>query len=121
MKFIHSYLNEGFVLNTTPSGFIGLFRKENNTELFHGVLLLKEFKQLFYLKEDEIKTIVQEWACKIIPDVSLEEYWKFKNLFLNGIMSSLISQELVSIQPMDGPRGELFYLDYVYSGTTAIH
>ena len=34
--------------------------------------------------------------------------------YATGVTHTFISQDLVPIQPMDGPRGELFYLDFQY-------
>ncbi len=42
-----------------------------------------------------------------------EEY--FSSISFVRRVSGLISNELVSVQPMSGPTGKLFYLDYNYS------
>jgi hypothetical protein len=38
--------------------------------------------------------------------------------FASGVTMNTIAQDLVPVQPMGAPRGELFYMDFVYSGCT---
>lgn len=38
-------------------------------------------------------------------------------LSISQIISTTISQDLVSVQPLPGPTGQFFYLDYVYDNT----
>jgi hypothetical protein len=38
--------------------------------------------------------------------------------FASGVTMNTIAQDLVAVQPMGAPRGELFYMDFVYTGAT---
>jgi hypothetical protein len=45
-------------------------------------------------------------------------YKPFNMPFVSGVTASLISADLVPVQPIAAPRGELYYIDFVYTGST---
>ena len=66
--------------------------------------------------------------CKIVKVEDLIKDWENKqelNFFWESFLSSpitfqptLLSQEIVAVQPMPEPQGTLFYLDYRYDNAT---
>ena len=59
--------------------------------------------------------MVLSWAIKIKEDVNLDRYWEYIQSLLpiaKQIVGQTIGLNLVAVQPMDGPRGELVYMDY---------
>lgn len=59
-------------------------------------------------------------AVEILPDEEFEKKYKlssFQNIafpMVRQVFSQAIALDLVSVQPMAAPTGQLFYLDYQY-------
>lgn len=106
--------------------------------------LNKVLRDIYGVKFDEVKRYVYSWSIKYFPDIDLTKYWgryieldkyfgegtpihdevihggvddDFQNFQLplvRRVYSTLIANELVSVQPMSMPTGLLHYIDYVY-------
>lgn len=85
--------------------------------------MARKTKPLEELKafENEVKSIdTKEQLAEL-----LKKYRKFNKPFghigfpvVRRVYSSLIANEIVSVQPMTLPSGLLFHIDYVYGGTS---
>jgi hypothetical protein len=74
------------------------------------------------LEDSLLKTYIDVWAVSIKKDVDLEFYWKTQEEIafphVSRIISSLMANDIVAVQPMEAPSGELLYMDYQYSAGT---
>lgn len=61
-------------------------------------------------RERQIDSIIDESEDKIVP-FKIEETEEYKEY---------LKSDLVSVVPLSAPRGQLFYLDYVYGGVKEI-
>ena len=104
IKLVQSYLTRRYDIKTSDAGNDGVYLKsdtrKNKAPYYHSKLL-KELKVVFNLNDETAKLHVKVWATSQKKDVDLEFYWKE-------------SIDIVSVQPMNGPTGMLFYLNYVY-------
>jgi len=120
-KYIQQYLSDYFYIKTSEVGFDGIYYKLDDRRFptpFNGSKLIKEIVTIFCVNEHDVKTIIHFWSLSIKPNVDLEFYWKTtEDLFgfpmAQRIAATTIGMDLVSVQPMDGPRGEL-YMDFQY-------
>ena len=57
------------------------------------------------------------FTVEILPENFKESFWPDSIAIGNvtHVTSTLIASDLVSVQPMNMPTGQLFYLDYKYS------
>jgi hypothetical protein len=127
-KFIHNYLSQTYVLELTSVTKYSVFKfdgdalyKINDVSKFRSFespnILLSEFKTIFFLTEEELKPIIFSWAKTLKEDVNLDRYWEYiDSLFpvAQHVATTLLGLDLVSVQPMSAPIGELMYLDYQY-------
>ena len=117
---ILSYLTKNYELDVLQKKHVGIYPKVEdkvNRDLRYGSELLEELISIFYLEEEVLKDLVKYWA----KGNNLDFYWTYKGItFPNvaNITASLISHDLVSIQPMGAPQGHLFFMEPVFSGTT---
>jgi hypothetical protein len=124
---VQSYLSDLYHISTNEVGNDGVYALSDTRKFkspVYGDKFLTELVDIFAYDEDTIKSIVYEWAVKQKPDVDLTYFWTTKELLLDGIFpivqavaARTIAQDLVSVQPMSGPTGQLFYMDYQYSPT----
>lgn len=121
-KFVQQYLSDFYYIKTSEVGNDGIYFINDDRRIptpFNGSKLIKEIVTIFCVNEDDVKTQIESWAISIKPDVDLEFYWKtMDDLFgfpmAHQIAATTIGMDLVAVQPMDGPRGELLYMDFVY-------
>jgi len=66
-------------------------------------------------RKDEIRTIdVEQELITILSNELASEIDR-------RIMSRLLSFDLVSVEPLPSPSGQLFYLDFVYNPVTPVY
>jgi hypothetical protein len=127
--FIQQYLSTYYYIKTSEVGNDGIYYVNDDRRIptpHSGSKLIKEIVTVFGLEDidDSVKIIINAWAATIKPDVDLEFYWKTtEDLFAfpitHQIAATTIGLDLVAVQPMDGPRGELLYMDFHYGVDTA--
>ena len=129
-KFVQQYLSTYYYIKTSEIGNDGIYYVNDDRRIptpHSGSKLIKEIVTVFGLEDvdDNVKIIINNWALTIKPDVDLEFYWKMSDdLFAfpmaQQIAATTIAMDLVTEQPMDGPRGELFYMDFQYDNNEPI-
>lgn len=132
-KHVHSYLSSFYYVSTSEVGNDGIYSLSDRRKFkspIYGDKFLKELVDIFAYDEEATKSIVYEWATKQKPDVDLTFFWASKEQLLDGIfpivqavVARTIGNDLVSVEPMSAPRGELFHIDYQYpnTGNTQTH
>ena len=122
---VHSYLSKHYEIATSEVGNDGIYLKSDTREHripTYGDKLVKELVTIFCLEAEELKSYINVWAISIKKDVDLEFYWKTQEEIafplLGRVVSSLISQDIVAVQPMAAPNPQLLFMDYQYSGNT---
>ena len=128
-NFVQQYLSTYYYIKTSEVGNDGIYYVNDDRRIptpHSGSKLIKEIVTVFGLEDidDSVKIIINAWAATIKPDVDLEFYWKtMQDLFAfpitHQIAATTIGLDLVAVQPMDGPRGELLYMDFQYGVDTA--
>ena len=126
-NYIQQYLSDYYYIKTSELGNDGIYYINDDRRIptpFNGSKLIKEIVTIFGLEEDDVKSYIESWAVSIKPDVDLEFYWKtMEDLFgfpiAQQIAAQTIGMDLVAVQPLDGPRGELLYMDFQYGVDTA--
>jgi hypothetical protein len=127
-RLVHSYLSQSYALEIFEITRYTVFKFDgdalyeiNDDSKFRGFKnpsqLLSELNTIFFLTHDELKPMVLSWAKKIKEDVDLDKYWEYIESILpiaQQIASHTIGLDLVAVQPMSAPRGELLYFDYQY-------
>jgi hypothetical protein len=117
-KLFYKYLNAFYVLGKNGRGNYVIFKKENDVIKYDDEKLIKELVEIFGYSYTRSKWAINSWAKTIIPHVDLSNYWSSRHSIdfpiARSISSSLIGGDLISIEPMSAPTGNLFYLDYQY-------
>lgn len=123
-KFIYTYLSENYYIQTSDVGNYGIYQRYSNLRIptpFNGDRLIKDVVTIFGVNKNEAKDYIEQWAKLVAPACDLEFYWKMANDFGNIVMplvqsvaARTIGMDLVPVQPMSAPKGQLLYLDYVY-------
>jgi hypothetical protein len=123
-NFVQQYLSTYYYIKTSEVGNDGIYYVNDDRRIpipYSGSKLIKEIVTVFGLDDvdDSVKIIINDWAVSIKPDVDLEFYWTtMEDLFAfpmaHQIASTTIAMDLVTVQPMDGPRGELMYMDFQF-------
>ena len=114
-KFIRDYLDTYFYVDKSDIGNYGIYYKNDTRRYkapFSGKKILTEICTVFSLDEESLKTIINDWA-----NVDLDFYWTdISEIFTDipNILVSLQNFNLVTVEPMSGPTGQLMYLDYIY-------
>lgn len=127
--FIYDYLTKNYYLDTSDVGNDGVYllldtRRFKAPTPSHK--LLNDIMTIFALDIDTSKDIINSWANSINPNIDLEFYWKTTNDIFNTVLpiitnlAARLSDNLVSVEPMSSPSGNLFYLDVVYDRETPI-
>ncbi len=101
-KVIYKYLSAFFTIKGDEILLKGTERR------YYRYTLVKELIKVFNLTQKQIKWYVRDWALRENRNFDFDKYWG--NINTRG----LIASELVSVQPMDPPSGQLFYMDFVY-------
>lgn len=128
VKHIHSYLSSLYHISTSEVGNDGVYKLNDDRNFkssVYGDIFLKEIIDIFGYDEDYSKNIVNEWALKQKSDVDLRYFWTTKEPIFDSVLPIIqrvaartIGLDLVSVQPMSAPTGQLTYLDFQYSGDT---
>lgn len=119
-QLLHKYLSHHYFIDTSDVGNDGVYKKDDARRYkapFYGNQLLDELNLIFNLEKGYLQSNVDKWALSIKEDVDLEWYWSQENFFIpfsERIFATTFGQDLVGVQPMDAPSGQLFYLDYNY-------
>ena len=129
LNHIQSYLSSLYYISTSDVENDGVYRLDDDRNFkspVYGEVFLKELVDIFAYDEDYTKSIVNEWALKQKSNVDLTFFWTTKELLFEGIFpivqavaARTIGLDLVSVQPMSAPTGELMYFDVQYSGNTS--
>lgn len=120
---VHSYLSRYFEIGTSEVGNDGIYSledKRKNRAPIYRDKLVTELVTVYAIDEDESKNFINTWAVKINPKIDLEFYWA-TNEDIFGVYSHLFNKlppamDLVAVQPLAAPTGQLFYFDYAYTG-----
>lgn len=121
-KYVQLYLSRYYEIETSPLGNDGVYEKLDVREFrtpIYGEILVKRLNLIFSLSDELLAEIVNEWAKEIRPDVDLEFYWSDLLLWfptLKRVTARTISQELVSVQPMEMPSGFTHFVNFNSSG-----
>lgn len=118
LKLVHSYLTKNYIVTKRLDGesLISLINSDP-LNFIYWTNLSNELISIFSLDEEELKLLVTKWAYSIDENANLKVYFETAPAFfptVTSVVASLISNDLVAVQPMDGPRGDLFYMDYQY-------
>jgi hypothetical protein len=124
-NIVHSYLSKHYEIATSEVGNDGIYLKSDTREYripTYGDKLVKELVTIFCLEDSLLKTYIDVWAVSIKKDVDLEFYWKTQEEIafphVSRIISSLMANDIVAVQPMEATSGQLLYMDYQYSAGT---
>ena len=123
--FIHKYLSQYYYLKTSDVGNDGIYYHHDDRVIpvpYTPIKLVVEIVNIFGLEEDAVRETITNWAISINPSVDLEFYWKIVEFdsimpIAMRVASQTIGMDLVSVQPMLAPLGELMYLDFNTGGT----
>jgi hypothetical protein len=113
-KLIHRYLNENFFIKKD------VIRYSSTPWSVSSDILIKDLNKVFDLSKKELKWLVKSWVRKQNRNFDFNDWWTPKintcdNLFMpfvTRVVSSTIVEDLIPVQPMEGPTGQLFYLDF---------
>lgn len=127
-RYVQPYLSSLYYISTSDLGNDGVYSLTDDRKYkspVYGDVFLKELVDIFACSEEEIKNIVHGWAVEQKSDVDLSFFWSTKEEILSGIFPIIervaartIAQDLVSVQPMSAPTGELHYFNFSYEGVT---
>jgi hypothetical protein len=122
---VQSYLSKHYEIATSEVGNDGIYLKSDTREHripTYGDKLVKELVTIFCLEDGLLKTYIDDWAVSIKKDIDLEFYWKTQEEIafphISRVISSLMANDIVAVEPLAAPRGELLYMDYQYSAGT---
>ena len=127
-KFIHNYLSQTYVLDLHEITRYTVFKfygdalyKINDESKFRSFespnILLSELNTIFFLSDVELKPIILSWAKTLKENVKLDKYWEYIDSLLpisRNVVAKTVGLDLVSVQPMSAPIGQLIYHDYQY-------
>ena len=135
-KLIHKYLSENFFVSDNAIYSLGVpITKLSRYDVLYGIdydnridsnKLAKEVGLIFGFTKKQLKWYFKSWINTVAPSFNVNHYWatpkaqkkvKFKGIhfpMIRRVHSRTISSDLVSVQPMQGPTGQAFYLDYTY-------
>jgi hypothetical protein len=113
-KLIHNYLSKFFFIDGN-----NICRIERNNILSSNALV-EELDAVFGMTKKQLKWYVKSWVRKESKSFSFNRYWsppKFSSFFpfVKRISAQTIGTDLVSVQPLAAPSGQLMYLDYTYN------
>jgi hypothetical protein len=118
-KLLYKYLSAFYVLGKNGRGNYVIFKYEGDGLVkYDDEKLVKELVEIFGYGYTRTKWAINSWANTIIPHVDLSNYWRNRYTIdfpiARSISSSLIGGDLISIESMSAPTGQLFYMDYQY-------
>ena len=133
-KFVQTYLSASFEIRKrkfrnkiTLFGFDAIYTKENQIDVednfIYGSKLIKELTLAAFVDEVTLRKYINKWVEIYYPNADLKTYWEQEEEYFSfpevtRVTARTIGMELVPVQPMSGPRGDLVHLDYSYSGDT---
>jgi hypothetical protein len=120
-KLIHRYLNENYLM----IGNRGLFRNTSHSMSLGSPSIIADLKKVFGLTRKELKWYLKSWIRNQNRNFDFNDWWTPPiSIFTSWVpiagraaIASTISQDLVSVEPMEGPSGQLFYLNYQYAAS----
>lgn len=132
-KLVQSYLFKNYEINHSDR-----YKNEDLTSFTYGIYpiddknfiypqrLLSDLNTIFAIDEEDLKVIVESWGHSIVKDLDLTDWWSkisftYESIAfptVNRVMAQTIGQDLVSVQPMSAPTGQLIYSDFISGGTT---
>lgn len=123
--FIEKYLNKNFTVKRHERKNC-IFYKSSD-ELAYPVDFIDELKTVLSISDEDVVKITIKWGLKTYGK-RLKQYWAIikPNPDWEGIamplvrrvFSRLVSDDIVPVQPMGGPTGQLFYYDYPATAST---
>ena len=118
-KLIHKYLSEYFHIVENK---VRRNQKYNNFDL-PSYVIVNELEKIFGLNKKELKWYVKSWVKTNTKSFSFNTWWTptyptFDGLFptIQRVVERTIGMDLVQVEPMEGPRGVLHYMNYQYDG-----
>jgi hypothetical protein len=122
-KLIHRYLTENYRM----IGNRGPFRNEPFSMLLGSSSIIADLEKVFGLTKKELKWYVKSWFRNQNRNFDFNDWWTPKtnhlgNIFIpfvSRVVASTIGEDLIPVQPMEGPTGtgQLFYMDYQYTAS----
>jgi len=118
-KLIHKYLSDNYHVD---NNYILLTSSEYKMRVTSD-MLAQHVGVIFNLTKKQLKWYVKSWLANVNPRFKLNDYWatpkaiSWKNIKfpkIRRVYPRTIASDLVSVQPMEGPTGQLFYMDFVY-------
>jgi hypothetical protein len=122
-KLLYKYLNAYYVLDNNGRNY-AIFKNENGRLVSqYNDKIVKELVELFGYGYTRTLWCIDSWAKTIIPHVNLNYYWRgiylddtaFSFPTVRSVSASLLGTDLVRVEPISGPTGQLFYMDYIIS------
>lgn len=112
---ILNYLNNNY---TVSNGHITIKHLIlSNDTIIYPYELISEVKEFFNLNEEYTKNVLIEWVKSIDNDFDLNLFNSYLGFpMARKIAAKTIGLDLVSVQPISEPLGQLVYLDFTYSG-----
>ncbi len=113
-RVIHNYLSNIFFIDGN-----NICRIEKNNILSSNALV-EELGAVFGMTKKQLKWYVKSWIRKQSKSFSFNRYWTppiFSSFFplVKRLAAQTIATDLVSVQPLAAPSGQLMYLDYAYN------
>lgn len=119
-KLIHKYLFEYFHIVENK------VRRNQKYYTFDlpSYVIVNELEKIFGLNKKELKWYVKSWIKKRNKGFDFNKWWtppKYQIYIpmVKKIAARTVGLDLVNVQPMEGPRGELLYMNYQYGGMDA--
>ena len=120
---VQAFLFKNYDVKTDKEKQTGIYVK-NTDEFIYGKDLLISLIDIFSIDEWLLTKTINSWAKTVNKRFTKKKYWN-RSVFwdallptINRIRPVLIGTDSVSVQPMSGPTGQIFYMDYQYSGAT---
>lgn len=101
----------------------GPFRNEQFSMKLGPSSIIADLEKVFGLTIKELKWYLKSWIRKQSRNFDFNDWWTHTSIILNWIpivrsaITSTISQDLVAVEPMSGPTGQLLYMDYQYTAS----
>lgn len=119
-KYILRYLTENYFLDKSQLGNAGIYNIGDNRDYnppVNAKKLIEEIVTIFGYSYTRTKWIIHNWCKKQKPDYCLKFYWSSHEIELffpiaRSIAASTIGSDLIRVEPMSGPTGNLMYMDY---------
>ena len=110
-KLIHRYLTENYRILGNRVYTDKVYKLSSST-------FVSELEKIFGLTKKQLKWYVKSWVRKQNRNFDFDLWWSpsFNFITLPLVSRSFgqtITQDLVTVQPLDGPTGQLVYMDYI--------